>query len=118
MSGDPLGDLNLSEKGILDRDAAVFKACIERNIPILMVLSGGYQRKNANAIALSIINLFNNVLPNDKQIRVWSSNKDALFLVYLFFYFCVYNIFWFKFSIIMSCVKITLICLCFVQNYI
>lgn len=43
MVGDPLGNLNISEKGIVARDELVFKHCYEINkVPILMVLSGGY----------------------------------------------------------------------------
>lgn len=75
MDGDPLGDLSLSEQGIVDRDAIVFRHAFRRKIPLLMVrppslhaplihfhsppqvLSGGYQRKTARVIARSILNL-------------------------------------------------------------
>ena len=57
MEGDPLGGLNLTENGIVRRDEAVFKHCLESSIPIAMVLSGGYQQSNAPAIADSVENL-------------------------------------------------------------
>lgn len=58
MQGDPLGNLNLSGSGIIKRDEIVFGLAIEQKIPILMVLSGGYQKSNAPVIADSIENLF------------------------------------------------------------
>ncbi len=64
MQGDPLGskklrkiDLNISSQGIIQRDEIVFSAAINNRIPILMVLSGGYQHTNAPTIASSIDNL-------------------------------------------------------------
>lgn len=71
MRGDPLGDLNISEKGIIERDELVFRHAYEVNkVPILMVLSGGYQQSNAPNIADSIRNLsekFNLLAASDKQ---------------------------------------------------
>lgn len=43
--------------GVIERDEIVFKYARSRNIPITMVLSGGYQRSNAEVIANSISNL-------------------------------------------------------------
>ena len=40
-----------------NRDELVFKYTRERNIPVVMVTSGGYQRNNAEVIARSILNL-------------------------------------------------------------
>lgn len=57
MVGDLLGGWNITANGIMKRDEIVFKAALERNTPIVMVLSGGYQKKNARAIADSIGNL-------------------------------------------------------------
>ncbi|OMJ75608.1 hypothetical protein SteCoe_25228 [Stentor coeruleus] len=57
MQGDPLGNLNISSSGIIKRDEIVFTHSIENHIPILMVLSGGYQKQNAATIAKSIKNL-------------------------------------------------------------
>lgn len=44
-------------QGIIDRDEIVFKAARSRNIPIVFVTSGGYQKCTARIIADSIINL-------------------------------------------------------------
>lgn len=51
---DPLGGLNVTAAGILARDEFVFAQAMERDIPILMVLSGGYHKDNAEIIASSI----------------------------------------------------------------
>ena len=40
MEGDPLGELKLDHKGVIERDEIVFKLAKERNIPILMLFSG------------------------------------------------------------------------------
>lgn len=54
---DPLGGLNISADGIVRRDELVFKFCRDRNIPIAMVLSGGYTPASASIITSSIVNL-------------------------------------------------------------
>jgi histone deacetylase 11 len=57
MQNDPLGRMNLSPDAIVARDQIVFELCLRREIPVLMVLSGGYQKINAPTIARSIKNL-------------------------------------------------------------
>lgn len=57
LEGDPLGNLNISPQGIINRDEIVFKKAREKQIPIVMVTSGGYQRCTARIIADSILNL-------------------------------------------------------------
>jgi histone deacetylase 11 len=59
MDGDPLGNLHISAQGVVMRDQLVFSRVLEREqpIPLLMVLSGGYQHSNAPCIAESIVNL-------------------------------------------------------------
>uniref|UniRef100_A0A3Q2C9H3 Histone deacetylase 11 n=1 Tax=Cyprinodon variegatus TaxID=28743 RepID=A0A3Q2C9H3_CYPVA len=57
LDGDPLGGLSISPQGIIRRDELVFRAARRRGIPILMVTSGGYQKKTARIIADSILNL-------------------------------------------------------------
>ncbi|XP_026885751.2 histone deacetylase 11 isoform X1 [Electrophorus electricus] len=57
LDGDPLGGLAISPQGVVKRDEIVFKAARSRGIPILMVTSGGYQKKTARVIADSILNL-------------------------------------------------------------
>ncbi|CAF4605796.1 unnamed protein product [Rotaria sp. Silwood2] len=59
LQDDPLGNLDITPEGVIIRDEIVFSKCIrERNIPIVMCTSGGYQRTNARVIADSILNLF------------------------------------------------------------
>ena len=57
MAGDQLGRLNISPQGIILRDETVFEECFKAKVPIVMVLSGGYQKTNAPVIADSIQNL-------------------------------------------------------------
>ncbi|KAJ7413183.1 Histone deacetylase 11 [Pitangus sulphuratus] len=57
LDGDPLGGLAISPQGIVKRDEVVFKAARRRRIPVLMVTSGGYQKRTARIIADSILNL-------------------------------------------------------------
>ncbi|XP_031572592.1 histone deacetylase 11-like [Actinia tenebrosa] len=57
LEGDPLGNLSISPQGIIKRDQIVFQEARTRSIPIVMVTSGGYQKKTARIIADSILNL-------------------------------------------------------------
>eukprot|EP01116_Phalansterium_solitarium_P021062 TRINITY_DN6419_c0_g1_i1.p2 TRINITY_DN6419_c0_g1~~TRINITY_DN6419_c0_g1_i1.p2 ORF type:complete len:358 (+),score=95.54 TRINITY_DN6419_c0_g1_i1:208-1281(+) len=57
LDGDPLGRLNISPEGVIARDEIVFGHAVERRLPIVMLLSGGYQKTNADVIARSIENL-------------------------------------------------------------
>jgi histone deacetylase 11 len=58
LVGDPLGVLDITPEGVQMRDEIVFQSVRNRNIPIFMVTSGGYQRNNAQVIADSIYNLY------------------------------------------------------------
>jgi histone deacetylase 11 len=57
LEKDPLGRCSISPNGIIERDAIVFEKCLEKKIPITMLMSGGYQQSNAKIIADSIGNL-------------------------------------------------------------
>eukprot|EP00004_Rigifila_ramosa_P000344 TRINITY_DN1038_c0_g1_i5.p2 TRINITY_DN1038_c0_g1~~TRINITY_DN1038_c0_g1_i5.p2 ORF type:complete len:151 (-),score=30.13 TRINITY_DN1038_c0_g1_i5:17-469(-) len=57
MAGDPLGHCNISPDGVIERDALVFSHAFAYDVPIVMLLSGGYQPSTANVIAQSIANL-------------------------------------------------------------
>jgi hypothetical protein len=46
-----------SPVGVITRDSEVFSRAFEREIPIVMLLSGGYQPNNAQVIASSIAQL-------------------------------------------------------------
>jgi len=57
LDGDPLGGLHISDKGIIKRDELIFEVAFKHKIPVLMVLSGGYQSTNAEVIADSVDNI-------------------------------------------------------------
>lgn len=62
LEGDLLGLMNISRLGIIQRDEMVFRSALDRKIPIVMLLSGGYQKSNAPVIAQSIENLIKNTI--------------------------------------------------------
>ncbi|XP_044471395.1 histone deacetylase 2-like [Mangifera indica] len=57
LDGDPLGEIKISPEGIAARDEKVFRFARSRNIPIVMLTSGGYMKSSARVIADSVINL-------------------------------------------------------------
>ena len=60
LEGDPLGHLSVSADGIVQRDELVFEAAVDgegKRIPVVMLLSGGYQMCNAEVIARSLDNI-------------------------------------------------------------
>ncbi|MBN1897484.1 MAG: histone deacetylase [Spirochaetes bacterium] len=59
---DPLGHMNITTQGIIQRDEMVFRQALKRKIPILMVLSGGYTKQSSLIIGKSIENLLKNVI--------------------------------------------------------
>jgi len=67
LTKDPLGGLSITQKGIILRDEMIFYAAQQNNVPIVMLLAGGYQKNNARIIADSITNLYNKdlFLPKD-----------------------------------------------------
>ncbi|KAJ3691999.1 hypothetical protein LUZ60_012349 [Juncus effusus] len=64
LDGDPLGRMKISPEGVAIRDEKVFNFAKERNIPLIMLTSGGYMKSSARVIADSIINLSNKNLVN------------------------------------------------------
>lgn len=54
---DPLGRMNISAQGIIARDEFVFRQAERRNIPIVMILSGGYTNDSADIISSSLENI-------------------------------------------------------------
>ncbi|CAN6220997.1 unnamed protein product [Urochloa humidicola] len=67
LDGDPLGRLKISPEGVVTRDEKVFRFAKDRDIPLLMLTSGGYMKSSARVIADSIINL-----PNKNLIELGS----------------------------------------------
>lgn len=74
MEGDPLGRMNLAKETIIKRDEIMFTIALTSKIPILMVLSGGYQQSNAPCIAESIQNLMQVI----QLYKTESHNKNRL----------------------------------------
>lgn len=74
---DPLGQMNISAQGIIERDLFVFTQAKKHNIPILMVLSGGYSRESASIVSESITNLLKKVYSNSALL---SENQKKLSL--------------------------------------
>lgn len=58
IKGDPLGAMAVTEQGVIKRDEMVFRRAFKAKAAIVMLLSGGYQKTNAQTIAHSIENLF------------------------------------------------------------
>lgn len=57
LDGDPLGRLKVSPDGVAIRDEKVFRFAREKDIPLVMLTSGGYMKSSARVIADSITNL-------------------------------------------------------------
>ncbi len=57
LAGDPLGGLNISAATILARDLFVVGELGKRQIPTIMLLSGGYTRSSYQLVADSVIRL-------------------------------------------------------------
>ncbi|MFM1849025.1 MAG: hypothetical protein RL417_2499 [Pseudomonadota bacterium] len=61
-AGDRLGKMRLSDAAVYRRDEFVFAEAFKREIPIVMVLAGGYSRRSPNLIAGSIMHILRNQL--------------------------------------------------------
>ncbi|CAD5225007.1 unnamed protein product [Bursaphelenchus okinawaensis] len=62
LDKDPVGQLSLTEAGIIARDEMVFTKVRDAGHPIVMLLSGGYTKQSADVISTSIKNLFDKKL--------------------------------------------------------
>jgi len=78
LRGDPLGRMDISPEGVVKRDEIVFRACRRgnRQVPIVMLTSGGYQLTSAQVIADSILSLERNGLieSNEGVTRILTPN--------------------------------------------
>ena len=52
----------ISEAGIIKRDEIVFRNALTSNIPVLMVLGGGYAEEAATIMGKSIVNLLKHII--------------------------------------------------------
>nr|XP_008980427.1 histone deacetylase 11 isoform X1 [Callithrix jacchus] len=77
LEGDRLGGLSISPAGIVKRDELVFRMVRGRQVPILMVTSGGYQKRTARIIADSILNLFGLGLIGPESPSILAQNSDT-----------------------------------------
>ncbi len=68
--------MNLSNECIIKRDEIMFEFAFDKNIPILMILSGGYQKINAKVISDSIFNLQEKF---DKINKEFNNNNNFVF---------------------------------------
>lgn len=51
LAGDPLGNLNVSFNGVLERDRYVIEMLSKLNIPTVVITSGGYTKESYKLIA-------------------------------------------------------------------
>ncbi|XP_074190202.1 histone deacetylase 11 isoform X3 [Rhinolophus sinicus] len=77
LEGDRLGGLSISPQGIVKRDELVFRTVRGRQVPILMVTSGGYQKRTARIIADSILNLYSLGLIGSESPSISAQNSDT-----------------------------------------
>jgi histone deacetylase 11 len=62
LAGDPLnGGVSISADGVIARDSLVMKFFVQKKVPIVMLLSGGYSGNSANVISQSIENLLRTI---------------------------------------------------------
>ena len=57
LKGDPLANFAMTEEGIVKRDQRIIDECIKRQIPVVMLLGGGYSKNAWHAQYLSIKNI-------------------------------------------------------------
>ncbi len=57
LSGDPLASLEMTHDGIVRRDGMIIQACVNRNLPVVLTLSGGYSQRAWEAQYKSIASL-------------------------------------------------------------
>ncbi|XP_027991117.2 histone deacetylase 11 isoform X3 [Eptesicus fuscus] len=81
LEGDRLGGLSISPQGIVKRDELVFRVARGCRVPILMVTSGGYQKRTARIIADSILNLYDLGLIGPEAASVSAQNSDTPLLL-------------------------------------
>jgi histone deacetylase 11 len=57
LTGDPLGKLSMSRETVIKRDERVIEMSRSRGVPVVMLLSGGYQSTSGEIIGESLENL-------------------------------------------------------------
>ena len=51
LDTDPLGELGVSEAGVMDRDRFVIDTCLDKQVPLVIVPSGGYTERSHVLVA-------------------------------------------------------------------
>jgi len=51
-SEDQLGGLSLTVEGLKQRDSLVFETAVSQNVPVAVVLAGGYARKTEDTVTI------------------------------------------------------------------
>nr|KAF6474345.1 histone deacetylase 11 [Rousettus aegyptiacus] len=69
--------ISISLQGVIKRDELVFRVVRGRQVPILMVTSGGYQKRTARIIADSILNLYGLGLIGPESPSISAQNSDT-----------------------------------------
>ncbi|MCU0720430.1 MAG: histone deacetylase [Pirellula sp.] len=57
LQGDPLASLEMTPQGIVDRDALIVRTCVDKKIPVVLTLAGGYSKDAWKAQHQSIKNI-------------------------------------------------------------
>ena len=68
LAGDPLGGLNISAGAVLERDLFVLNTLRQKNVPTIMLSSGGYTKTSAELIAKTVTSFFNKTPTLTKQL--------------------------------------------------
>ncbi|MFT7630660.1 MAG: histone deacetylase 11, partial [Mariniblastus sp.] len=75
LKGDPLANLEMTDAGIARRDHMIVEACVQRKIPVVLTLSGGYRKDAWKAQHLSVKNLINSYKLSDVRPGQTESKK-------------------------------------------
>lgn len=75
LAGDPLASLRMTPAGIVSRDAMIVRYCVDRNVPVVLTLSGGYSPDAWKAQYESIKHLIETYsLASEKSVE----NQEAI----------------------------------------
>lgn len=71
---DPIGRMSISRNGIIERDFFLFSQARLRNIPILMVLSGGYSDEGSAIVGESIEKILREIIKPNNKVKLKNKN--------------------------------------------
>jgi histone deacetylase 11 len=71
FAGDALGGLNLSTADVLSRDLYVVEQLRSRNVPVVMLPSGGYSKESYRLMGNTVVELLRRyALPGERQLDI------------------------------------------------